>query len=487
MPDTLHEVRRELTEHELEKLSSKLNGWLKERNDKDVDEFNHSIGRHKTRLASLKTVLLGAANTLQAELNALDIREDRDTGEVYEQIREFDQAIVWLERVWEYFAAKFAQRDDKKDLGPFLEAADELVWSCYRQVWARLEVRLQKKQGPAPLAYLAPEYSPAAWQSDKPAPAELRPTADVTGLKEWLRSLPVPVVSLPPWCIDSPWWLIFVAHEVGHHLLHDMGILFGLQKRVELLARSRNLMQGEIDHWKMWTEEIFADLYSVMMLGDWALRGLREVEWYGDAAMIQWRREYPPPAVRMDLMAVTAEKLKLGGSGALGDLSLEIYRHKTPQVERDFSMVTAMVDLLLEPLTPELGKLERLCNLEELRSKIAGGEISGWALKLRGNPGTPEASLIQPRLAIMGSLCAWDQIVTDTALSPAERRRQLDVLAANTRLVLKSSGTTDERAGSVEDVRLKQQGVELAGLLRKASRPAENIIAPGGGENAVQD
>jgi hypothetical protein len=179
--------------------------------------------------------------------------------------------------------------------------------------------------------------------------------------------------------------------------------------------------------------------------------------------------------------------LNLGGRSALGGLSIETYRHKTPQIERDFSMVPALVDLLLAPLTPQLGQLEKLCSLDELRSQIAGGEISNWAQKLRIVPGDPEPSLIQPRLVVMGALCAWDQIVTDSTLNPAQRRDQLYALAANTRLALKHSGPSDERAGVVEDEILQRKGTELAYLLRKASQPPENPPVPAGGEDAVQD
>jgi hypothetical protein len=96
---------------------------------------------------------------------------------VYDRCREIDKTIVWLRKVWGHFRMKLDGRDDRPGVGPLLRAADEIVWSCYRQVYLLAPVREPSiKQGPVPLTFIKPEYSPTAIPSDRPVSAVgLRP------------------------------------------------------------------------------------------------------------------------------------------------------------------------------------------------------------------------------------------------------------------------------------------------------------------------
>ena len=84
-------------------------------------------------------------------------------------------------------------------------------------VASRAEEDVYKALG---LPYIEPEYSPMAIPRDDPPP-DLAPEADSV-LAAFLGKLPVPLISLPPLCVTDPWWLILVAHEVGHHLQFDL-------------------------------------------------------------------------------------------------------------------------------------------------------------------------------------------------------------------------------------------------------------------------
>ena len=180
------------------------------------------VGRHESQRTALKALLVDAVQSLAEQAAALPA--DTPPGELFDRCRVLDEAAVWLERVWDFYRTKFDQRDDPVT-GSVVQAADEVVWSCYHPVMARA----RGKHRPQPLPFLASEYSPAALESDKPVPAGLRPSLDPPDWTDALRaatsSLPVTLLRLPPWCIQDPWWLVFVAHEVGHHVQADLGLV----------------------------------------------------------------------------------------------------------------------------------------------------------------------------------------------------------------------------------------------------------------------
>lgn len=86
----------------------------------------------------------------------------------------------------------FDQRDG--DLADTLRAADEIVWSCYRQVFDRAkQIAPQLTAGLAPLPFIEPRYSPSTFPADL-VPAGLQSEIDKPFLREHLNRLPVPVV-----------------------------------------------------------------------------------------------------------------------------------------------------------------------------------------------------------------------------------------------------------------------------------------------------
>lgn len=118
-----------------------------------------------------------------------------------------------------------------------LAAADEVVWSCYHSPCLAAAARSDKvRHGAAPLAFIDPQYSPAAVEADKPPPANLELTVNVASLED-VKKLPIPLLRLPTWCVNAPWWLIYVAHETGHHLQHDLGLIGHFRRGMEAAAR----------------------------------------------------------------------------------------------------------------------------------------------------------------------------------------------------------------------------------------------------------
>jgi hypothetical protein len=124
----LNTVRRERTSGELTALTTAVKTWIAERRRLDRDVRGVYIGRHKTQLEALESVLGAASETVREGIDSL--KTDRDSGDFFDVCRSYDQVIVWLARVWTFFKQKFDQRDDLV-VGPIVKAADELVWSCY--------------------------------------------------------------------------------------------------------------------------------------------------------------------------------------------------------------------------------------------------------------------------------------------------------------------------------------------------------------------
>jgi hypothetical protein len=105
--------------------------------------------------------------------------------------------------------------------------------------------------------------------------------------------------------VTAPWWLIHLGHEVGHVI--DARLL-GYSERAALV-QSLGLDARAADDWTQWSGETFADLYAALMHGQWALWALATAETHEAAAMIARRDSYPPPVVRLLVMAHACETL----------------------------------------------------------------------------------------------------------------------------------------------------------------------------------
>jgi hypothetical protein len=236
----INHVRRDQTLADLTALRAAIVLWLGHREQRDCDSLGLYIGRHKTQLQALKTVLLGAADGLARAADAIDVAAD--PGGLYDECRDVDLAVVWLQRLWEFYRDKFDQRDADPPLGAAVRAADEVVWSCYHDVMERAAGwDPDIGHGAAPLAYIAPEYSPAALDSESAVSGSLRLDVQLSGWgpteRELVETLPVPLLRLPPWCVQSPWWLVHIAHEVGHELFAALKLTAHVRAGVRAAAR----------------------------------------------------------------------------------------------------------------------------------------------------------------------------------------------------------------------------------------------------------
>jgi hypothetical protein len=315
----VNQVRIEQTRLELDHLALESDNWVAARQKRDRSQQYHSA------LANLKILMTDCLQRLKEELDG--IADDGGTTDVYSACRKLDTSLILVRRVWTFFRTKFEQRDDPV-LGPALAAADEVVWSCYADAFQNAG---QPRQA-APLPYIEPAYSPQAVPRADP-PSDLR--GDSALLQEFLQTLPIPVVSLPPTCVRSPWWLVYLGHEVGHHIQYDLLPQAQLVGEFgQLLASAFPDDEEAAARWESWGREIFADLYSVCLMGPRAVWAMAALELAGERDLMVSRigkATYPPAVVRLGLLAAAADALEVDGAAELSALGIDPQKVVTGQ------------------------------------------------------------------------------------------------------------------------------------------------------------
>lgn len=455
-------VRREQTLRQLARVADAVREWFAPRTAIAAPGGDRFAQLHKTRLETLQAVLTEGLQVLEKAACNVKTEPTRDQREVYAECRQIEQAVQWLERVFLFYADKFNQRSDPT-CAPLLEAADELIWSCYAPIFATSN-HLPKSisQGPAPLAYLDTAYSPATWESNRLAPSELRQSTEIEALQTFLSMLPVPVLRLPTWCLGNPWWLVFVAHEVGHNVLRDLGLA---SQFADLLAPPET--QDPIEKaWRRWSDEIFADLFSVAMLGGAALQALVETELDSVQRMTKPAGVYPPAAVRLELLACAADELGFDGRTAIKRLDLDTAIAGNAQTHATAGMLQTMVKRALGPLGNGIGTLADLARVEKRKTQLQTS-VAYWAKHLANKPPQPHRGIETPCYVAAGAWIAWCR--ASEISSKADRQTAIEHLASNTIVVMRSAGEEGPRAGT-KPTPAQEAGANLAHRLLDLGR-----------------
>ena len=419
-------IRVEQTRRELDRTQAEIVAWCAKWKALDKRQ------QFSTPRRLLEDVLTRSLARLRTELDKLP--GTREAGAVYAECARFDRNIAWVRRLWQYYAAKFDQRENEK-LKRVLDAADEIVWSCYAEAFQNATGGAAR--GPAPLPYIEPLYSAQATPRVD-IPPDLRADVDSEFLFACLEQLPISLVALPAQCVDAPWWLIFLGHEVGHHVQFDL-----LPPRELFVAFGKSLatavdkaIPGQGDRWKRWSPEIFADAYSVHVVGPWAARAMAELETKDDLAMLtetsSGKSAYPAPWVRLHLLAKLAAALDPTDTVALsGSPEVTLPAEAPPsavqlrkQAKDAIDAVPEIVDTVVSESVQTLGTLKNLCGWQ-LPYFTGGGLVDQWATALQGDPKAllPEKSLTTPRLIIAGAFAAWSEVSAIEDDHEAERAR----------------------------------------------------------------
>jgi hypothetical protein len=479
------QVRVEETRREVDVLNTELTNWLRRRRKSD------QLHQYETQLNALEAALTGP---LKAVRDALDATADLPTsGEVYAACRVHERRMVLVRRVWNYFRAKFDQRDDAQ-LGPVLAAADEVIWSCYAEPFARAAEALRDSsggpiRGSAPLPYVESVYAPEAIPRDRP-PADLRPDRTDNLVYEFFKVLPIPVVALPAACVDAPWWLAYLGHEVGHHLQYDLvaeqqlviGFADVLEGALTAAAAPGQVDSNDVGRWRSWAVELFADACSVCSVGAAAVRAMLELEMDTPASMLRAARPgYPAPVVRLAFLADVAHQLGLDGHAALGQLDPaalvkhgaeddDTLRRLRSAAAHDLDLVPAVVAAVLA--FEVVGGL-RLPDLYEWSSAEfrSGGTVADWTQTLQGPEAPyPERSIRGARLMISSGLDAWHSVSSRPA-EPAERESAQIALARALVPVVARSREEGTRESQVAQTQLLESLSKTSAQLILSAEP----------------
>jgi hypothetical protein len=319
------------TDAEWRRLKREVGDWVAHRRGADPS------GQHHSQLGAAHGLVDGVLDRLHGPIAAMS----GVGAHVAEACRVHDRRLAWLRRLWSFLRERFDQRDDPA-LGPVLRAADEVVWSCYRQPFASLGPQGDGLAGPPPLPFVEPVLTPEVFPQGL-VPGELRRDVDAPFLRNALEQLPFAVVRVPASCATAPWWLVHLGHEVGHVI--DAQLL-GAADRARIVEGC-GLDDDATSAWTRWSGETFADLYAALMHGPWALWALSTAEAQDPVGLAQRRDSYPPPVVRLLVMAHALDHV----GTPLDDLKADI-AHWQQMVDADASLkaMTAAGRLVVEGL-----------------------------------------------------------------------------------------------------------------------------------------
>jgi hypothetical protein len=405
MPLLSKQSRQNQSLAEIDSLMRELATWYAEATAGDRHDDGSPRGQYKTQLDRVYSEVNGAALLIRKSLR--DTSLDRPAPDVYGEFARADREILWLWRVWYYFRDKFQQRQDPR-FGPILRAADEVVWSCHRPFF---QLPGQIKPTPAPLPYIKADFSPSALRQDQRDALD-RQDSDFVVVTEAFAQLPVPILALPITAVNNPWTLVLIGHEAGHIVEPLVDPDFNMTFQAALGKAVEDLQGPEDDQsrWQGWGDEIFADVYSILTMGPWAVWAMSQFEAADGAAMAERRWVYPAPCVRLQLMTAIAKHYGLtteipDAPPALPD-----------EVQRDTTYVDGVAAAIVSmPRIQTLAASLPFAISHYLPKDAAGafGEVEQWNRYLGAAraPAPAGRQLRSARMAAAGAAKAWSETI----------------------------------------------------------------------------
>lgn len=469
------QIRVEQTLSEIERLQNEFDRWKARRDEADKEKE-----QYQTQLKALKEVVAKALADIREDTGKI-LDDKPGVGTVYERCRLQEKRTLWVRRVlWGYFREKFDQRDQSDGLRKLLGAADDVVWSCYYE--AHQQVARNQPLNPIPLAYVEPFYSPRALPRDEPPGILKEKRLGDSFLADFFTRLPIPLVSMPPNCLAEPWWLVYLGHEVGHHVQHDLGLVDPFAEQLfDVATEDPEPVEDEsaAQRWYDWGQEIFADVFSIYMMGTNAVWAMAELETHPDRDMIIRKQNYPSPTVRLMLLAKVADKLGLDGTAALRgeDANQRLARPPADDFEAelqqemvaDVAMLNKMVEALTKQKLGKLGTFRKLSgwNGFDFSSK---GEMSKWQSALaKGKMHlSRQKGLSLARIIVSAGVGAWREITTSDQVT--DRPQALETL---NRLLLDAIEEHRDKTTRAADAKALQDVGDVAADISEQLRHAE--------------
>ncbi|CAM2069784.1 hypothetical protein SCOR_30695 [Sulfidibacter corallicola] len=371
--------RVNLTRSNISCLRDEWTSWFAQIRAADED------GRHHSRLEALEKILHKAAGTLSEHASTLPAVAP------WQPCTTTDDRTLWLRKVWDFFREKLDQR--RGPAKALLDAADEVCWSCFGPPLARAAGWSRNvAKRPPPLPYLDASFYPATLPNER-IPRGLMRDHDRAFLDEHLGTIPIPVLRLPAACLAAPWWLVLIGHECGHQIQYALGpegrLVTDIEDSVRALVLRETGDDGRAEDWAAWSQELFADLWSICTMGPSAIDAMRLLEWHTTDTMNRARRRYPAPRVRLAFMA-EVWRIWLARAGEPVPESAEllpgIANPEAPALpadtQTDLALVRPMAEHLLGPLPGFEFDLFKLSGREPLDFQD-GGQVDLWNHDLR--------------------------------------------------------------------------------------------------------
>lgn len=335
--------------------------------------------------------------------------------------RRIEGTAAAVRRLARGFEPLLGQRLDARRR-PVLLAADELVWSL---VGGRLR--------PPPVTFLDARAAPDA----VPVVRFDRRDAELAPLLDRLGDLVLPLVRLP--AHTQAFALLPLAHELGHHLLLGQGFAWLADLQTRLAAAA-----GE--DWRQRAEELFADAFSVVALGPWALTALLDHVRDVPAAMAAAQsRSYPPALARLGVMAAVWRGLDREGRGWSWPLAPHLAGLSLP----DDPTWATVANVLLAPLAGG-ASLAALTPFATDRLHPDAPGFRAWRDALLGAgplPVSHDADALDARVAACAARAAFDAL---PAPGDAARPAALARLATRAAEGIAACSPDGERASAGE-------------------------------------
>jgi hypothetical protein len=249
----------------LDSIELEIDHWLAESAVAAPGRPDTPLAKHHTQVRRVARELLALTGRVRAALDA-----DAKAGRLLDTWLEIEGMAVDAHQVWDFFRGKLALRY-VGFLRPYLVAADELAWACYRPAQAagtgphHLPAEAVKEP---PLTFFSASGSPFALPRgrsyEQQAGGGLLRTAE---FRAALKALPVPVIGMP-WHLTrhGPDALV-LCHEVGHHVEDDLRLTGTMRRRTESALLAEGVPAARRQAWLAWLGEVFADVYGVLAAG----------------------------------------------------------------------------------------------------------------------------------------------------------------------------------------------------------------------------
>jgi hypothetical protein len=190
------------------------------------------------------------------------------------------------------------------------------------------------------------------------------------------------------------------------------------------------------DRWEPWSQEIFADLFSLLAIGQWALWALTDLLWGPAIGMLDaGSARYPPPLVRLLLMKAILDRLGLDGGTALRGMTPEDFLSGGPvnsskgcdlraAIREDLEHIEDIADAVTND--EHTVELKVLLKFSPDDFNPPAGFVYLWSETMAERAQmVPHNGRIHARLVLAGGVGAWASVAASDAADRDKMRLKL--------------------------------------------------------------